>query len=502
MSHFQGVKGRWTLPRLLVAGASLFALGACNTDKLVAVEDPNQLRPVDVDNIASTPQLVQGAIRQFVGGYSGFGDDAFLSASAVITDEFYYGDTFTTRQAADIRSLQPTALGNLSDNAFSRHQQSRINARRAVAQVTKYTAPSTGAADSATRATLRAFEGYVYVTLSEGWCAAVPFSIVPDTGVVDPSVIQNGSPIGTAEMNDTAVTRFDQALAFNANQNLAKIGKARALLNNAKYALAGASVASVPTTYVYRLEHSANSGSENNPLVALQQNGRYGVANLEGGTTATGTVLRPDLNPPPATGLNAEGLAFRGAADPRIPNILGRNCFTSSIRCFYNQNYPDFDADVPFASGVEARLIEAEAALQANDIPTYLSKLNALRVSSTSLLAVLYPTQKQTFFTSGAVKSLDPLVDPADPTASAASQFAARRAQLFSERAFWLFNTGHRQGDLRRLVRNYNLTTQQVFPSGLFFRGGSYGNDVAYPVPFNEQNNTNFNPSVCSTTTA
>ena len=213
-------------------------------------------------------------------------------------------------------------------------------------------------------------------------------------------------------------------------------------------------------------------------------------------------MLRPDLNPPPLTGLNAEGLAFRGAADPRIPNILGRNCFTSSIRCFYNQNYPDFDADVPFASGVEARLIEAEAALQANDIPTYLSKLNALRASSTSLLAVLYPTQKQTFFTSGAVKSLDPLVDPADPATPAGTQFAARRAQLFSERAFWLFNTGHRQGDLRRLVRHYNQTTQQVFPSGLFFRGGSYGNDVAYPIPFNEQNNTNFNPSVCSTTTA
>jgi hypothetical protein len=84
-----------------------------------------------------------------------------------------------------------------------------------------------------------------------------------------------------------------------------------------------------------------------------------------------------------------------------------------------------------------------------------------------------------------------------------AQQFAARRAMLFSERAFWLFNTGHRQGDLRRLVRNYALPSNTVFPSGPFFRGGlTFGNDVAYPVPFNEQNNDQFTAASCSTTTA
>lgn len=504
MTHFPRVKGLRALPGLVIVGASALALAACNTDKLVSVEDPNQLRPGDLNNAASVPQLVQGAIRQFVGGYDGFGDDSFLSASAVISDEFYYGDTFTTRQAADSRNLQPPSLGNISDNSFSRLQQARLNARRAFALVTRFTAPGTAAADSATRATLRAIEGYVYVTLSEGWCGAVPFSVVPDTGSLDPSAITEGTALGTNAMNDTAVARFNEALAFGPTNNLARLGKARALLNLGRYAEASASVAAVPTTYVYRLEHSANSGSENNPIVALQQNGRYGVANLEGGATgATGsTALRPDLNPPPTSNAFAEGLPFRGARDPRVPTVYGRNCFTSSIRCFYNLNYPDYDADVPFASGVEARLIEAEAALQAGDITTYLKRLNDLRASSTSLLATLYPTQKQVYFTNGAVATLDPLDDPADPTTSAAAQFAARRDLLFYERAFWLFNTGHRQGDLRRLVRNYGRTTQQVFPTGPFFRGGTYGNDVAYPVPFNETNNTKFNPGSCSTTTA
>ena len=132
MTHFPRVKGLRALPGLVIVGASALALAACNTDKLVSVEDPNQLRPGDLDNAASTPQLVQGAIRQFVGGYSGFGDDAFLSSSATISDEFYYGDTFTTRQAADSRNLQPASLGNISDAAFSRLQQARLNARRGV----------------------------------------------------------------------------------------------------------------------------------------------------------------------------------------------------------------------------------------------------------------------------------------------------------------------------------------------------------------------------------
>ena len=36
---------------------------------------------------------------------------------------------------------------------------------------------------------------------------------------------------------------------------------------------------------------------------------------------------------------------------------------------------------------------------------------------------------------------------------------------LFSERAFWLFATGHRLGDMRRLIRQYDRTAEQAFPN-------------------------------------
>ena len=502
---------RRRFPRLIVAFALALPLAACNTDKLVTVEDPAARRPEDLNNSGAVPALVQGAFRQFVGGYSGFGDDAFLSASAAMSDEFYYGDTFTTRLAADKRIVQSPVLGNITDNAFSRLQQARLNARRAFAVVNQFSTSQTAAADAITKAQLRTIEGYVYVTLSEGWCGSVPFSVVPDSGAIDPTAIDFGTPLTTVQMNDTAIARFNEALALNPNNALAAMGKGRALLNKGQYAAAAAAVANVSTLYVFRLEHSANTGAENNPMFALMGNGRYGVANLEGGVTSTGAAIRPDIptpgttTTPPLTATSAEGLPFRGLADPRVPWLPkpgnGR-CFTTSISCWINANYPTLDSDVPAASGVEARLIEAEAALQAGDVNTMLTKLNGLRSSVVTILGVLYPDQKQTFPApgSGGTPTLAPLTDPATAGMTAAEAFAARRSLMFQERALWLFNTGHRLGDLRRLVRNYGLPSNTVFPSGPHFRGGNYGNDVSYPLPFQESNNPKYDPNSCVTT--
>jgi hypothetical protein len=178
------------------------------------------------------------------------------------------------------------------------------------------------------------------------------------------------------------------------------------------------------------------------------------------------------------------------------PDNNGR-CFSSAIFCWRNNNYNALDADVPLASGVEARLIEAEAALQAGNPSLMMTRLNDLRASAASHIARLYPGQRQVFFNAAGAVSLDPLIDPGIGLLTPAEQFEARRALLFRERALWMYHTGHRQGDLRRLVRDYGFTTSQAFPSGPYFRGGNYGDDVAYPVPFNEQNNPQFDPSDC-----
>jgi starch-binding outer membrane protein, SusD/RagB family len=68
---------------------------------------------------------------------------------------------------------------------------------------------------------------------------------------------------------------------------------------------------------------------------------------------------------------------------------------------------------------------------------------------------------------------------------------------LFNERARWLWLTAHRLGDLRRLVRpvasgGYGRADAAVWPTGAYFKGGTYGTDENFPLPVTEQNNPNF----------
>ena len=127
-------------------------------------------------------------------------------------------------------------------------------------------------------------------------------------------------------------------------------------------------------------------------------------------------------------------------------------------------------------TGIDARLLEAEAAFISGDYNTpvtgTLAILNALRASPHTLVTVTTPVMAA-------------LTDPGTDS--------ARVAQLFREKAFWTFSRGQRLGDLRRLSRQdpyktwYNVNN--TFPSGTHYRGGTYGTDVNLPVPKDEENN-------------
>jgi hypothetical protein len=481
-------KGLRPLPRILALGALALPLGACNLDRILEVRDPELVSPEELENAESVPGLYNGALRSFFIAYSGAADDAYLTVSSLLADELYAGDTFVTRQATDKRDQQPPQLGNTSDVAYGRLQLARVNARRAAAAAQKFGVGNSGAASlQATLATLRAIEGFTYVTLAEGFCGNIPFSMPPDEGPinpVDPTQFRPG--IGTLAAFDTAIVRMTAALAAQPTNNLAKVGLGRAQLNRGNYAAAAAAVAGVPTTYVFRIEHSANSGAQTNPIWSLQSNGRYGVANDEGGTE------RPDLAAN-GTGFNTdegEGLAYRAYMDPRVTWAAQGGAFAGGVNLFVDRRYVDQNSDVPLASGVEARLIEAEAQLAAGDA-AWLTTLNTLRASASTLIPILYPAIpdaiKATF-----PQTLAPLTDPGTA--------AGRVDLLFRERALWMYVTGHRLGDMRRLIRQYGRPESSVFPTGTYFYGpgGVYGNDVALPIPFTEVNNTQFDPSKCN----
>jgi hypothetical protein len=220
---------------------------------------------------------------------------------------------------------------------------------------------------------------------------------------------------------------------------MAQVVKGRALLNRGQFAAAAAAVAGVPTDFTYLITHSANTVVNELWSINVGQK-RYVVADRDGGN----------------------GLPFVSAHDPRVTTEGSGLSFDSQTPFVGQTIYGQFDA-VPIASGIEARLIEAEAALRAGDAGTWLARLNAARATR---------------------GDLTPLDDPGDAT--------ARTELMFRERAFWMFGTGHRLGDLRRLIRQYGRAAETIFPTGAYPKGGNYSTDVNIPLSADEANNPQF----------
>ncbi len=448
--------------RAWVAVAALvMPLAACDLDEVLEVQEPTFATPESPRNKEGLGVLYAGAIGDFQIAYSGSGGDAFLTATSLISDELRTSDTFTTRQATDQREQQPTEQGNLSDAAYNRLQYARRSAGEVADVIAEIS--EQGKAD-ARYSTLKALEGFTIVALGEGFCGAVPLSTARNA---TPGAL--GEPLSTQQLMDRAIALFDEALASNSNNNLARVGKARALLNKGDFAAAATAVANVPTTFIHNIEHSANSSRQNNPIFALQANGRYTMSDREG----------------------VNGLPYLTSQDPRLPWFQDpRNGFDSAVPLFISRRYPAFGSHVVLGDGIEARLIEAEAALRAGNTTTWLAKLNELRSQVRTLMTARY--QSYTTFVPGTnnpTTTLDPLTDPGTES--------ARVDLMFRERAYWLYLTGHRQGDMRRLVRQYGRTQAQVFPVGAHHRGGTYGNHVAFPIPFQETQNPAYQISMC-----
>lgn len=466
-SHTAGMAGG------LLGGALLgVTLAACDPGELLETVDPVEIGP----ETASVDVLVAGAIGDFQVAYSGDGGDAFLSNVANFTDEFQNTGTFPTRTATDRRGQFPFGQDNTSDDAYNDLHRARRAAKLAAQRLAEEVDPA-----DPRIALLRNLEGYTYVALGEGFCSGIPFSEVEEAERIE------GPPLSTAEVFDSAVVRFDMALQVDPENRLARIGKARALLNNGRFAEAAAEVADVPTSFTHFVEHSSNDDRQNNPVFNLMGNGRYSVTNRIGGN----------------------GVPYR-ENDPRVPWLedpLGG--FDDQFRLFISLRYPTRDSNVLLADGIEARLIEAEALLQAGD-PAWLDILNELRANVSGLMTARFDTYEASvgLDANGEPKlapttsegrrvpvgvtatTLDPLEDP--------GSLDARVDLLYAERALWMYNTGKRLGDMRRLMREYGRAENEVFPTGAYFKGGSYGSDVSLPIAFREVNNSLFDGSTCN----
>jgi hypothetical protein len=422
--------------------AALVVLGAlaCNPDRLLNVRDIDVLDPGTLNTKAALPTLLAGTLSAFQIAYSGAADqsngghEGMVNLSGLLADEYIHAETFPDRQGVDVRLIAP-GNGAVKGVFFD------LSQARAFADLTsaRYNTFDPGTEGHSETLSLGAFS---YTLFAEGFCSGVPFSTLTNDGV------DYGDPQTTTQILQIAFAKFDSAQNFATASGrtdleyLARVGKGRVLLNQGNYVAAAAAVAGVPTSFVYAIEASSNSTRQNN-----------GIWNY--------TINFPGFSVPDQEGGN--GLPWQSASDPRVPFLdTQAPGFDGETQFFMQEKYPTRDDETPLATGVEARLIEAEAALQAGNVNTMLLRLNALRASV----------------------GLNDLSDPGTA--------AARVNMLFAERGFWLYLTAHRLGDLRRLIRQYSRTQATVFPTGTYHKGGEYGTDVNFPVSGDEQNNPRF----------
>jgi hypothetical protein len=449
----------------IAAAALLLALGVagCSPDKILEVQDPDVLTPAALGSADALPALVNGARGDFARGYQGDGNgnesSGQIGYGGLLADEWVSSGTFPTRHEIDQRNIQ-------RDNGSSSTMFSRLSVARGAAELAarRYAAL---APDDAGHALALNLDGFATILFGEDYCSGVPISNVEDDGS-----LTFGTPLTTEQMFQRAVAKFDTALTVSAatedDQNMAKVGRGRALLDLGQFAEAAAAVAGVPDDFVFLIESSSNTNREVNGIFQFNfLSKRLSVADKEG----------------------TNGLDYVSSHDPRVQvrfdstkgkPTLGQDLVTPLIE---QLKYPNRDADVPLATGIEARLIEAEAALQnGGDVATMVAKLNAARAATMASLGE------------------DPATLPDLTLADVPADLAGRVNLLFRERAFDLWLTAHRLGDLRRLIRQYGRGAETVFPTGHWFKGGTYGTFVSMPVPQAEDSNPNFSPDACDPT--
>jgi hypothetical protein len=452
----------------LLAVALLVPNAGCNDPLRVSI--PDIVPPGALSDSAALATVRAGAIGDFAIAYSGDHPDGsggtgegVIMYGGLLADEWINSETFPTRIEVDARTI---ALTNSDvDLWFRLLHRARNSAETAAARYA-----STAPADPG-HPEMLSLAGLTYIFFAETYCSGVPVSTLNPDGS-----ITYGQPLSRDSLLQRAIGFFNTALTVSTDPDmtsLASVGKGRALLDEGNFAAAATAVAGVPTGFVYKSEHSENTTRQENGVFNGNAGDiRYSVADSEGGN----------------------GFPFRSVPDPRTtffrPTGSDSVGFDGSTPQFDNLRFGDRKASIPVATGVEARLIQAEAALQAGDTGTggaYLTALNNPRTTAASR-GYWDPSP------GNAGAGTTPIPAMAALTTTDITNAGGAVNLLFGERARWLWLTAHRLGDLRRLIRQYSRPANTVFPVGPYFKSNfpTYGVDVNIPVPVTEKNNPNF----------
>jgi len=436
---------------------------ACSPGSLVDVQSPSTVvDPSQVQTATGAAGLRTSALSYVLDAYVNGGFTSVITMSGTITDELQ--DPYYQGRSGDDRNILSVNAGEGGDKTngfgYDQIQSARVATRQALQALQLY-ASNSSSVPRAWQGEMYALQGYTVVWFAELYCSGIPLSESSLTGSQVPT-----RGLTTEELFNTAIALFDSAMVAGADSarfvHLASVGKARALLDLGQFAAADSAVQGVPTDFVYFIRPGASGNFAQFYFSSDVSGGAHRVMDREG---TNGLVWSTD----PRTAVMAE------------PDLTGAMLWPAKYNIDPSSGIPDpttpqSNTIVRIADGLEARLIQAEAALARGD-DSWLTTLNTLRATCIGSAACAPRL--------GLTASLPPLADPGPTT---------RLDTLMKERAMWLYLTGHREGDLRRMAHVYHRDAETLWPTGTMMEpaypdwfpspgvenGSQYGHDTVY----------------------
>ena len=422
-----------TIMRALAVSGALagIALAGCDFNKALSVEPANLVPAVPLEVPANAVLLATGAASDYDCAFN-----SYVVVGALIGEEFEDALQTADRWPYDQRTVQANSArysqnGCTALGAYTPLQSARVsaqNVRRLLEGWTDLEVPGR----QLLIARMAAYEGWSQLLIAEAFCETV-FSSIHGEDVV------YGGKITRLQALDSAIATLSLAIttaqsvggaSADSIRLFSLIGRARAYQDHGNMTSARADAVVVPAAFAWNVTASnANTRRQNRVF-------------QESNTTTT-----------PSSSVGARYRQASYTSDPRI-RVVNRGTFSqgTNVPLWAQTKYTAVTTPIPAATGIEMRLLVAEADINTNRAST-LAIIDSMR-------------------TLGA------------QTAYAGTTAAQDSAEVIDQRRRALFLTGTHLGDIIR----YNLTVSPAAGSpapwgGTNVFGPDHGNQMCLPLP-------------------
>ena len=418
-----------TTVRALLLPLVLGSLAGC--DSLIGVaESPSRIVAEDAELPENASLMVTGTIADFECAFT-----RYIGAEGLVGDELDWASTSPWGREFDRREFSPsegfyatqTCDQLWSPAVYKPLSTARWQADNALALIDGWTDAEVSGRASLI-ATAAAYSGYAHTLMGEGMCSAA-FDLGPE--------------ISPAEIMERAVSRFSRAIeaASSAGDqeilNMARVGRARVLLNLGDKAGAAADARLVPEGFVKHATYDESPDRRANQVA---------FTNAAGGWSGV------------TIGEFYRDLSFGGVPDPRPQVTNSGKLGQDQMTPWWVQSKFNNRADpIAIAKWEEAQLIVAEAEVQAGNLQAAVDIINMLHER----------VDLPPFHGVGAAEVMD---------------------QIIYERRVELFLESQHLSDVNR----YDLPLKPA-PGEPYPGGGIYGNARCFPLPDGERLN---NPNI------